>query len=91
MEVSSDAGLAELRADVRNLAAIVNEMRVENKDWREKQLKIFETMAESRKEIETAQDAIRTLWKDVDALKAWRWYLAGGCGVVAFVVAKIFS
>ena len=81
--------LAELRKDVKNLADIVNEMRIESKEWREKQVQILQTLASARSEYDAVLVTQRQLLLDVESLKAWRWYMAGICAAIAFAMEKL--
>ena len=98
VEVSADGAgkepavqLAELRKDVQNLADVVNEMRLESKEWREKQMQILQTLASVRSEYNAVIMTQRQLMLDVESLKAWRWYMAGICAAIAFVIERVFS
>lgn len=83
--------LAELRKDVQNLADVVNEMRMESKVWREKQVEILQTLASARSEYEAVIVTQRQLLMDVESLKAWRWYMAGICAAIAFAMEKLLN
>ena len=86
---SPSVQLAELRRDVQNLADIVNEMRVEAKDWRERQVRVLEELAASRAELSAISGAYGHLLCDVERLKAWRWYMIGVCGAVASGISML--
>lgn len=92
------ADLASLKADVRNLAEIVNEMRLESKEWREKQLQLFAQLAADRKDTEAlaarlaaVAAAVRANSADIGSLKNWRWYVCGIAAAAAFILEKFLT
>lgn len=90
--------IASLKSDVRNLADIVNEMRLESKEWRSKQLQLFTQLAADRKDTEALASrvaacaaAVRANSADIDSLKNWRWYVCGIAAAAAFLLEKFLT
>lgn len=73
-----------LAADIRNLSHKIDQMQDESREWRDKQLKIYESMVSNQKVMAVNAQRISDLGnrlgvveREMDEMIAWRWKSIG--------------
>lgn len=94
----TDMDTHALAADIRNLSHKIDQMQEESRDWRDKQLKIYQSMADNQKAMAVNSQRIADLGtrlgiveRELDALAAWRWKSIGILTGVILVVQWILG
>lgn len=83
------AELNVLAANIRSLSKTVEEMRDENRDWREKQLEIYKSLTNNQASIANLSRRVNDVENDVRALVAWKWKSVGILTGVIMVIQWI--
>lgn len=83
------AELNVLAANIRSLSKTVDEMRDENRDWREKQLEIYKSLTNNQASIANLSRRVNDVENDVRALVAWKWKSVGILTGVIMVIQWI--
>lgn len=85
----TDIDAHALAADIKGLARQVEEMRGENRAWREKQLEIFQQLSSNQTTLVNVSRRLADAEKRVGVLEAWKWKLTGILGA-AILVCEYF-
>lgn len=73
----TDIDAHALAADIKGLARQVEEMRDENREWRNKQLEIFKTLSANQTMLVNMSRRLADVEKRIGVLEAWKWKLTG--------------
>ena len=81
----TDIDAHALAADIKGLSRQVDEMRVENREWRSKQLEIFQQLSSNQTTLVNVSRRLADAERRVGSLEAWKWKLTGilGAGILA--------
>lgn len=89
----TDLDTHALAADIRNLSHKIDAMQQESRDWRDKQMKIFEAMADNKESLAKLTQRLSALSarqteieRELSAVVAWKWKSVGVLTGVAFVI-----
>lgn len=71
------AELNVLAANIRSLSKTVDEMRTENRDWRDRQLEIYKSLASNQSAMANLSRRVSAAEDEVRSLVAWKWKSVG--------------
>ncbi len=72
-----DLDVHALAANVRNLNDKLDEMRDENREWRNKQLEIYKALSSNQEAMANLSSRQRATEAKLVALEAWKWKSTG--------------
>ena len=81
----TDIDAHALAADIKGLSRQLEEMREENRTWRDKQLEIFQQLSSNQTTLVNVSRRLADAERRVGILEAWKWKLTGilGAGILA--------
>lgn len=78
----TDIDAHALAADIKGLSRQLEEMREENRTWRDKQLEIFQQLSSNQTTLVNVSRRLADTERRVGTLEAWKWKLTGIMGAV---------
>lgn len=82
----SDLDMHALAANIRALEKSLNDMREENREWRNKQLEIYKALASNQTAMANLSRRVSDNERQVSELNAWRWKSVGVLTVAILVI-----